>query len=183
MGVANRDIKLENILLKAHDIWPMLKICDFGYSINENHSLPKTALGTPGYTGKVLFLSKLCSCLIVVVEGLVSMSLDFQSPEMTINCNGDDCSIELANSIASQNTALCKCFLLWHICCSVVSVPPITSPAKNFSMEHHNFENFEFVSEVPALIQSFCVGPRESKIPFLERNSTQLCNNSYHTLL
>lgn len=51
MGVANRDIKLENILLKGHYSQPILKICDFGYSINENHSLPKTALGTPGYTG------------------------------------------------------------------------------------------------------------------------------------
>ncbi len=51
MGVVNRDIKLENILLKTYDTHPILKICDFGYSINENHSLPKTALGTPGYTG------------------------------------------------------------------------------------------------------------------------------------
>lgn len=51
MGVVNRDIKLENILLKAYETHPILKICDFGYSINENHSLPKTALGTPGYTG------------------------------------------------------------------------------------------------------------------------------------
>ncbi|KAL3156012.1 hypothetical protein ABBQ32_013000 [Trebouxia sp. C0010 RCD-2024] len=50
MGVANRDIKLENILLKGCASQPILKICDFGYSINENHSLPKTALGTPGYT-------------------------------------------------------------------------------------------------------------------------------------
>ena len=51
MGVVNRDIKLENILLNAYESHPILKICDFGYSINENHSLPKTALGTPGYTG------------------------------------------------------------------------------------------------------------------------------------
>ena len=55
MGVVNRDIKLENILLKAYETHPILKICDFGYSINENHSLPKTALGTPGYTGMANF--------------------------------------------------------------------------------------------------------------------------------
>ena len=54
MGVVNRDIKLENILLKTPDMHPILKMCDFGYSINENHSLPKTALGTPGYTGNTL---------------------------------------------------------------------------------------------------------------------------------
>ena len=70
VGVANRDIKLENILLKAHETQPILKICDFGYSINENHSLPKTALGTPGYTGVSLSLSKLCNCLNVVADGL-----------------------------------------------------------------------------------------------------------------
>ena len=54
MGVANRDIKLENIMLcdRGPDFSPVLKMCDFGYSINENHSLPKTALGTPGYTGE-----------------------------------------------------------------------------------------------------------------------------------
>lgn len=70
MGVANRDIKLENILLKAHDSRPILKICDFGYSINENHSLPKTALGTPGYTGMSLSLGKMCKCLTVIGEDL-----------------------------------------------------------------------------------------------------------------
>eukprot|EP00884_Botryococcus_braunii_P002408 jgi/Botrbrau1/12168/Bobra.0186s0076.1 len=51
-NISNRDIKLENTLLD--DIQPnrrpLLKICDFGYSINENHSMPKTRVGTPGYT-------------------------------------------------------------------------------------------------------------------------------------
>lgn len=31
MGVASRDIKLENTLLDDSQ-WPLLKICDFGYS-------------------------------------------------------------------------------------------------------------------------------------------------------
>lgn len=53
MGVINRDIKLENILLVSHEGRPFLKMCDFGYSINQNHSLPVTAVGTPGYTGKL----------------------------------------------------------------------------------------------------------------------------------
>lgn len=55
MGVVNRDIKLDNILLEypVHlKGKPFLKMCDFGYSINQNHSLPVTAVGTPGYTGK-----------------------------------------------------------------------------------------------------------------------------------
>lgn len=52
MGVINRDIKLENILLVNYEGRPFLKMCDFGYSINQNHSMPETAVGTPGYTGK-----------------------------------------------------------------------------------------------------------------------------------
>lgn len=50
MGVVNRDIKLENTLLNG-DRRPLLKICDFGYSKNEKDSLPKSKVGTPGYTG------------------------------------------------------------------------------------------------------------------------------------
>jgi len=53
--VINRDIKLENILLVYCEGRPFLKMCDFGYSINQNHSLPVTAVGTPGYTG--MFIS------------------------------------------------------------------------------------------------------------------------------
>lgn len=73
MGVVNRDIKLENILLKAYETHPILKICDFGYSINENHSLPKTALGTPGYTGvanlKAIAMRKPSTLLGVCQQG------------------------------------------------------------------------------------------------------------------
>ena len=50
MGVVNRDIKLENTLLDGGRR-PLLKICDFGYSKHEKDSLPKSKVGTPGYTG------------------------------------------------------------------------------------------------------------------------------------
>ena len=48
-----RDIKLENTLLDSSEKGrnPLIKLCDFGYSINEENSKPKTAVGTPGYTG------------------------------------------------------------------------------------------------------------------------------------
>ncbi len=53
MSISNRDIKLENTLLdNAEAALPLLKLCDFGYSINDAHSLAKTAVGTPGYTGQ-----------------------------------------------------------------------------------------------------------------------------------
>eukprot|EP00891_Asterochloris_glomerata_P004465 jgi/Astpho2/4465/fgenesh1_pm.00067_%23_14_t len=56
MGIANRDLKLENTLLDRRGPDALLKICDFGYSINENTSMPRSAVGTPGYTApEVLF--------------------------------------------------------------------------------------------------------------------------------
>lgn len=53
-GVANRDLKLENLLLVADPLVPgapppMLKICDFGYSKHELNSCAKTGVGTPVY--------------------------------------------------------------------------------------------------------------------------------------
>ena len=50
MGVVNRDIKLENTLLDASPK-PLVKITDFGYCKASNDSLPKSKVGTPGYTG------------------------------------------------------------------------------------------------------------------------------------
>ena len=59
MSISNRDIKLENTLLDStrSNRNPLIKLCDFGYSINESHSLPKTAVGTPGYTGGQMLTS------------------------------------------------------------------------------------------------------------------------------
>lgn len=50
MGVANRDIKLENTLLDGSRPRPLVKLCDFGYSKHIDDSRPKTKVGTPGYT-------------------------------------------------------------------------------------------------------------------------------------
>ncbi len=55
-GVVNRDIKLENTLLDGSKR-PLLKICDFGYSKNDKDSVPKSKVGTPGYTGGHINLS------------------------------------------------------------------------------------------------------------------------------
>mmetsp|Transcript_1527 Transcript_1527/g.4535 ORF Transcript_1527/g.4535 Transcript_1527/m.4535 type:complete len:550 (-) Transcript_1527:1045-2694(-) len=50
LGIANRDIKLENALLDGTPERPLLKICDFGYSKNEHlDSKPKSLSGTPDY--------------------------------------------------------------------------------------------------------------------------------------
>ena len=35
MGIANRDIKLENTLVMDESEQPLLKLCDFGYSKDE----------------------------------------------------------------------------------------------------------------------------------------------------
>ena len=56
MGVVSRDIKLENTLLD-NSRRPLLKICDFGYSKHmEKDSVPKSRVGTPGYTGETLLI-------------------------------------------------------------------------------------------------------------------------------
>lgn len=52
-GVANRDLKLENLLLSqdcSDGRRPLLKICDFGFSKHEaNSGTAKTSVGTPIY--------------------------------------------------------------------------------------------------------------------------------------
>lgn len=60
-GVVNRDIKLENTLLDGSKR-PLLKICDFGYSKNDKDSVPKSKVGTPGYTGVCLWFLSLPAC-------------------------------------------------------------------------------------------------------------------------
>ena len=57
MGVANRDIKLENTLLMDLSDKPVLKLCDFGYSKDELcASISKTMCGE-GCTFRPLCLS------------------------------------------------------------------------------------------------------------------------------
>ncbi|KAK9821606.1 hypothetical protein WJX81_006021 [Elliptochloris bilobata] len=58
MGVSNRDVKLENTLLESQlGRRPMLKLCDFGLSINEGQSVAKSMeVGTPGYCAPELLM-------------------------------------------------------------------------------------------------------------------------------
>jgi len=49
MGMANRDIKLENTLMDLSPK-PLIKLCDFGYSKHEKlQSAPGSRVGTPAY--------------------------------------------------------------------------------------------------------------------------------------
>ena len=61
MGVANRDIKLENVLLGGDKKNPVIKLTDFGFSKSDLDSIPTTICGTPGYMG---VSSKLLPCAI-----------------------------------------------------------------------------------------------------------------------
>lgn len=58
-GVANRDLKLENLLLdrKGTGSRPLLKICDFGYSKHDVNSPAKTVVGTPVYMAPEIILA------------------------------------------------------------------------------------------------------------------------------
>ena len=51
MGVANRDIKLENVLLSGKKSPYTIKLTDFGFCKRDCDSLPKTICGTMGYMG------------------------------------------------------------------------------------------------------------------------------------
>jgi len=57
MGIANRDIKLENTLLDG-GTRPLVKICDFGYSKHEKfQSAPGSRVGTPAYLAPEVILT------------------------------------------------------------------------------------------------------------------------------
>ncbi|GMH39511.1 hypothetical protein BSKO_07409 [Bryopsis sp. KO-2023] len=57
-GVANRDIKLENILLSEGEFLPILKLCDFGYSKHDSHSVAKSIVGSVDYMAPEVLQSK-----------------------------------------------------------------------------------------------------------------------------
>ncbi|GMH39462.1 hypothetical protein BSKO_07360 [Bryopsis sp. KO-2023] len=86
-GVVNRDIKLENLLLQNDQLFPQLKLCDFGYSKNDDDSLPKSMVGSPNYMAPEVLsfqrydatLSDIWSCgvvLYVMVVGRYPFHMD-----------------------------------------------------------------------------------------------------------
>ncbi|EIE22391.1 sulfur stress regulator [Coccomyxa subellipsoidea C-169] len=91
MGVASRDIKLENTLLDGSPR-PLLKICDFGYSKHEKfQSAPGSRVGTPAYLApEVIMTTKgqtydgkiadIWSCGVMVYVMLVG-AYPFERPE------------------------------------------------------------------------------------------------------
>ncbi|KAF6263514.1 kinase-like domain-containing protein [Scenedesmus sp. NREL 46B-D3] len=72
-GVANRDIKLDNILLDRSVLgkadWPILKICDWGYAKHDAKSLAKSKVGTVAYMAPEI--ADLWSCGVVLYTMLV----------------------------------------------------------------------------------------------------------------
>ncbi len=50
LGVANRDLKLENVLLTYQGSKLVAKLSDFGYSKHHKHSTARSSVGTPGYS-------------------------------------------------------------------------------------------------------------------------------------
>ena len=63
LGIANRDIKLENTLLDDSRPLPKVKLCDFGYSKDESlQSLCKTSCGTPEYMAPEVRRAGCCRC-------------------------------------------------------------------------------------------------------------------------
>ena len=77
MGLANRDIKLENTLLDSSPK-PLIKLCDFGYSKHEKfQSAPGSRVGTPAYLAPEVIsttsgqtydgkIADICSCGVML---------------------------------------------------------------------------------------------------------------------
>ncbi|KAL6778756.1 hypothetical protein ACKKBG_A04765 [Auxenochlorella protothecoides x Auxenochlorella symbiontica] len=57
MGVASRDIKLENTLLDGSPR-PLIKLADFGFSKDDQQSAPTSRVGTPAYLAPEVIVSK-----------------------------------------------------------------------------------------------------------------------------
>lgn len=124
-GVANRDLKLENLLLdRQGGKRPLLKIADFGYSKHEMNSSAKTGVGTPvymapevilgdnKYDAKVaLFSPPLATYWFMPTESLwVLMSLCslllLLPPLLSLSLQTAPCSLPKAS--------LCLSVCLWH---------------------------------------------------------------------
>ena len=51
LGVANRDIKLDNVLLTSSKKPTAIKLTDFGFCKGDKHSIAKSLVGTAMYMG------------------------------------------------------------------------------------------------------------------------------------
>ena len=51
LGVANRDIKLDNVLLTSSKKPATIKLTDFGFCKGDKHSIAKSLVGTAMYMG------------------------------------------------------------------------------------------------------------------------------------
>ncbi|KAL0031961.1 hypothetical protein WJX79_009132 [Trebouxia sp. C0005] len=89
MGIANRDIKLENTLLMDLSERPLVKLCDFGYSKDEYQgSACKTLCGTPEYVAPEVLAREsyngkaadVWSCGVVLYT-LLTGTFPFRDPE------------------------------------------------------------------------------------------------------
>eukprot|EP00210_Caulerpa_lentillifera_P003308 g3159.t1 len=58
MGVAVRNIRLDTILLDADSTWPVLKLFDFRYSVNDNQSTPSELVSAPIYMAPEVITKK-----------------------------------------------------------------------------------------------------------------------------
>ena len=54
---------------------PLVKMCDFGYSKHAKDSLPKSKVGTPGYTGQTVCYASICiNALYIDFGGIANVS-------------------------------------------------------------------------------------------------------------
>lgn len=135
--MANRDLKLENLLLdRQGGRRPLLKIADFGYSKHEMNSSAKTGVGTPVYMAPEVILGDNKYDAKVGVHGL-SLPIVRVSVRVCSLCCLCLCGLKIShwvfglvdvNHIASQapsaaHLSICLAMLNSHSAAIVTSIP------------------------------------------------------------
>uniref|UniRef100_A0A061RN07 Sulfur stress regulator n=1 Tax=Tetraselmis sp. GSL018 TaxID=582737 RepID=A0A061RN07_9CHLO len=150
-GIVSRDIKLENALLTGKT-YPLLKICDFGFSKNDDESIPKSKVGTPQYIPPEVIVSErydgkkadIWSCG-VILYAMLSGQFPFQRLE--------DNELSCAQRFGAVSERILNCtysFPPWFSTDSMdlLSKVLVFNPDQRMSLEdiqHHPF----FVSDLP----------------------------------
>ncbi len=116
MGIANRDIKLENTLLMDLSERPLLKLCDFGYSKDEYQgSACKTLCGKHEAVTPTDYCHNWHICSLLAVATLV---ICYFEKHCGLSCFEFWCASWLLISLQGQRS----CHL--HTCACLSSAPP-----------------------------------------------------------
>ena len=128
-GVANRDLKLENLLTDQDTDGkrPLLKICDFGYSKHEMNSSAKSGVGSPVFMAPEIVFSgnrydakvsmTQLQCLVLTKNNVKkSFKSDHSSLTWTMILVCNQLALQMTNLQRQRSLVLKACHLIWAVC-------------------------------------------------------------------